>query len=213
MNASQGFIGGFGSSGPKRQNTDPNAFRSHPNFQTPSQQLPPYQTIGRPDEKEALKPVGESASYDNLPTPSETAFEKPAADIDMNKAPDAMESHKVATGEGSGGGRHHGNGDRDRGLMDFFYKKPDPTYSGLYGTDYEPQISKTKVAVATVAMAAVAYGFSRYRRGKREDNQNRKYEKYTRSGERRRRRHNQSQSTAPTQYGDESTYDGQHHRY
>ncbi|KAJ2385357.1 hypothetical protein GGI23_006728 [Coemansia sp. RSA 2559] len=205
MGASQGYIGGYGPNGGKGQNIDPNAFRSHPNFQTHSPHLPSYHTMGRPDEKEpAANPVGESASYDNLPSPSETAFNKPAADIGSVKGQGANVSHKA---------RRQGNGDKERDLMDFFYKKPDPNYSGLYGADYEPQISKTKVAVAAAAVVAVAYGFSKYKSNKRE-NLYRQYEKYPRSTERRHRRrsHNQSQSTAPSQYEYESAYDG-HHRY
>ncbi|KAJ1735314.1 hypothetical protein LPJ72_001931 [Coemansia sp. Benny D160-2] len=209
MNASQGYIGGYGPSSTRGRGTDPNMFKSHPNFQTTSQQLPSYHSMGRPDEKAALNSAGESASYDNLPSPGETAFEKSNGPVTFN---DEQAPH--ASGSGPQG---HG-GDRDRGLMDFkimdyrvmdfFYKKPDPNYAGTYGTDYEPQISKTRVALAAAAVATVAYGFSKFKQDRREE-QNRRFEKYTRSGNERRSRR-RSQGMGHSQYDYESAYDGQH---
>ncbi|KAJ1995267.1 hypothetical protein GGI26_000469 [Coemansia sp. RSA 1358] len=193
MNASQGFNYGYGESSERRQNTDPNIFKSLPTIQHPSQQLPSYHSIGRPDEKEALKPAGESANYDNLSPPSETAYEGPT---------DGKNAH------GRNRNKVHEN-DHERGLMDFFYKKPDPSHSGTCSADYEPQISKTKVALATAAMAAVVFGISKYRRNKNED-RTKKFEKYTRS-ERRHRRHSQIPSSY---YEPEDVYnDGHHRRY
>ncbi|KAJ2547618.1 hypothetical protein EV175_005146, partial [Coemansia sp. RSA 1933] len=153
MSPNQGYVGGYGpDGGVKGQHIDPNVFRSHPTFQGPSHQVMSYQAMGRPDENEAVaavpKPVGESASYDNMPTPSETAFDKPAADMGANNIYQAS-----AGGHRKNAGRRNGDGERD--ILDFFYKKPDPNYVGTYGADYQPQLSKTKMAVAAAALTAV----------------------------------------------------------
>ncbi|KAJ2723720.1 hypothetical protein GGI07_002429 [Coemansia sp. Benny D115] len=46
--------------------------------------------------------------------------------------------------------------DKQRGIMDHFYKKPDPNYSGTYGTDYEPKFD----------VRLASYGYRKYKKSK-----------------------------------------------
>ncbi|PIA17076.1 hypothetical protein COEREDRAFT_80783 [Coemansia reversa NRRL 1564] len=119
--------------------------------------------IGRSDEKMA----GEASSYDLLHDniESQTLYNAQSQQqiVDVDRRND-----------------NYNNRTNERGFKDFFYKKPDPSYSGLYGTDYEPQISKSKVAVAAATAAALLFGYSQHR--KRKEN-SRRFEKYTRSYE------------------------------
>ncbi|KAJ2862865.1 hypothetical protein FB639_005339, partial [Coemansia asiatica] len=56
-----------------------------------------------------------------------------------------------------------------RGLKDFFYKPPPETYSGTYGADYKPEISKRKVgaAVAAAGLLVGAMAYKNYRKQKK----------------------------------------------
>ncbi|KAJ2468037.1 hypothetical protein GGI02_003823, partial [Coemansia sp. RSA 2322] len=92
---------------------------SHSHGQSHSQsygQLPSYSKGKGTSARASHAPAGESAAYDNHPAPSES---QTVYDQWPNKAGD----------------------DTDRGLADYFYKKPDPSYTGTYGTDYRPEIS------------------------------------------------------------------------
>ncbi|KAJ1822704.1 hypothetical protein IWW57_006025 [Coemansia sp. S610] len=124
---------------------------------------------------------GESASYDNLPhSETQTAYDRQAT--------------------------QHAGYSKDRGFTDYFYKKPDPTYTGTYGTDYQPELSKTKVFTATAAVVALFYGVSKYRSKQKEKEKRKKYVKYT----------NQHAHRGPdeyTGYGNQHPYDDSHSRY
>ncbi|KAJ2000714.1 hypothetical protein GGI04_004044, partial [Coemansia thaxteri] len=120
-------------------------------------QLPSYSKGKGTSARASHAPAGESAAYDNHPAPSES---QTVYDQWPNKAGD----------------------DTDRGLADYFYKKPDPSYTGTYGTDYRPEISKTKVVTAFAAAAALLYGISRFRREK-EKKKHRKYAKHADRGQ------------------------------
>ncbi|KAJ2848364.1 hypothetical protein IWW36_003345 [Coemansia brasiliensis] len=143
------------------------------------------QELSRSEEKAPAYTVGESASYDNVPNPgdSRTLFDH-KSELPNDGFSPAKPKH--AYGE--------------RGIADFFYKQPDPSYSGMYGTDYQPQISKTKVAIAAASVATVFYGLTQYK--KRKENQ-KKYEKYTRSN-----RSHRSKKSSASSVGRQDSFDG-----
>ncbi|KAJ2797307.1 hypothetical protein H4S07_005983 [Coemansia furcata] len=132
-----------GSSGYRHDNGQASSSRRHGTSQ------------GQPRGEKAPMQQGESASYDNLPPPSEaqTAYDRRTT--------------------------QHAEYNKDRSFSDYFYKKPHPSYSGTYGTDYQPELSKTKVLTATAAVAALFYGVSKYRSKQKEKEKRKKYEKYT----------------------------------
>ncbi|KAJ2493637.1 hypothetical protein IWW37_000503 [Coemansia sp. RSA 2050] len=137
---------------------------------------------GQPRKEKDPVLYGESASYDNLPPPSEaqTAYDRRT--------------------------NQHAEYSKDRGFSDYFYKKPDPSYSGTYGTDYQPELSKTKVFTATAAVVALFYGVSKYRAKQKEKEKRKRYGKYT----------NQHAHRGPDEYTghvNEYPYDDSHSRY
>ncbi|KAJ2460782.1 hypothetical protein GGF42_000618 [Coemansia sp. RSA 2424] len=124
---------------------------------------------------------GESASYDNIP----------------GYAP--SEGHTVYDNQN---GHQYSDDTKDRGVADYFYKKPDPSYSGTYGTDYHPEISKTKVFTATAAVVALFYGVSKYRAKLKEKEKRKRHGKHTHRGQ-----------DDYTTNGSEYPYDDSHSRY
>ncbi|KAJ2785968.1 hypothetical protein H4R18_000183 [Coemansia javaensis] len=123
--------------------------------------------LGRSDEL-----PGESAAYDDQPLgrndEAQTLYDAKRSGGSGSKYP--MMDEKRASGHPymsreRMGGERQGAHD-SRGIVDYFYKKPDPTYMGPY-EEYEPQISRTKVLMVSAAVAAVAFnGYSRYKRKK-----------------------------------------------
>ncbi|KAJ2162436.1 hypothetical protein GGF46_000677 [Coemansia sp. RSA 552] len=182
--------------------------------------------LGRQDEKPGGlgHAAGEAASYFNLPqeNDSKTLYEEnPMANANVDK-PAANNDYDARSGYGdpiasSAYGRNdrrHHEGDMERGIADFFYKKPDPSYSGTYGTDYEPQLSKTKVVAATATVALAMFGLSQYRRNK--DKQKR-YERYAQEEHGRHGRHGSHRSHKSRRSGSsymahDDPYEG-HSRY
>ncbi|KAJ2911259.1 hypothetical protein GGI21_000042 [Coemansia aciculifera] len=71
---------------------------------------------------------GESATYDNIPgyapSESQTVYDN------QGQHQQRRSGHQYSSDE-----------TKDRGIADYFYKKPDPSYSGTYGTDYHAEIS------------------------------------------------------------------------
>ncbi|KAJ2234732.1 hypothetical protein H4R99_004209 [Coemansia sp. RSA 1722] len=55
-----------------------------------------------------------------------------------------------------------------RGLKDYFYKRPQESYSGTYGADYKPEVSKRKVGIAIAAVGAIV-GTLAYRSYKKKE--------------------------------------------
>ncbi|KAJ1895588.1 hypothetical protein LPJ66_004505 [Kickxella alabastrina] len=106
--------------------------------------------------------------------------------------------------------QHHSQQDGERNFKDHFYKKPDPNYSGLYGTDYTPEVSKIRVAaVATAAVAAAAWLYRDYKKS-RDNKRNDRYQ-HNMPGHKSQHRRNNSNS-APGIRSYEDTY-GHHGKY
>ncbi|KAJ2078156.1 hypothetical protein H4R24_004682 [Coemansia sp. RSA 988] len=140
---------------------------------------------GRSDEKM----VGEASSYDLLHD-----------NIESRTLYDAQQQSQPQLGlvDVDKKNDNYNNRITERGFKDFFYKQPDPSYVGMYGTDYEPQVSRSKVAAAAATAAALFYGYSQYRKRKEG---NKRFEKYTRPHEG--HRNNRSSST----YGHDQPYE------
>ncbi|KAJ2174239.1 hypothetical protein GGH16_001411 [Coemansia sp. RSA 560] len=103
--------------------------------------------LGRSDEKAPAYTAGESASYDNIQNngDSRTLYESRPQDRPEHRSEHKSEyktghksEYKTGQPQSSFRPRQH---DGDRSIADFFYKQPDPTYSGMYGTDYQPQVN------------------------------------------------------------------------
>ncbi|KAJ2826911.1 hypothetical protein IWW50_002138 [Coemansia erecta] len=148
--------------------------------------------LGRSDEKAPEYAAGESASYDNIHGDSRTLYDQKPGQRPEHRSEYKPEQHKDSFAS-----RLYNS---DRNIPDFFYKQPDPTYSGMYGTDYQPQISKTKVAGAVAGVAALVYGFSQYK--KRRDGK-KKFEKYTKP-----HHSHRTKKTSASTVGREDSHDG-----
>ncbi|KAJ2148655.1 hypothetical protein IW139_001675 [Coemansia sp. RSA 353] len=162
--------------------------------------------LGRSDEKAPAYTAGESASYDNIQNngDSRTLYESRPQDRPEHRSEHKSEyktghksEYKTGQPQSSFRPRQH---DGDRSIADFFYKQPDPTYSGMYGTDYQPQVNKTKVVGAVAGVAALLYGFSQYK--KRKDSK-KKFEKYTKS-----HHSHRTKKTSASTIGREDSHDG-----
>ncbi|KAJ2036470.1 hypothetical protein H4S03_003621, partial [Coemansia sp. S3946] len=148
MDSAPEYSHGYGPGGPSHS-----GHRHGAGYASSSYRQGPHQ--GQSKREKELIQHGEAASYDILPPPSEaqTAFDHHA-------------------------NQHKAGYSKDRGMSDYFYKKPDPSYSGTYGTDYQPEISKTKVLTATAVVAALFYGVSRYRTKQKEKEKRKRHGKY-----------------------------------
>ncbi|KAJ2329895.1 hypothetical protein IWW51_000317 [Coemansia sp. RSA 2702] len=90
-------------------------------------------------------PAGESASYDKLPHNQYHHDNRPPHHASYGKPSQSFVGDSQTLYDQPSRPHRSNTKSRiqeaERNVADFFYKKPDPTYAGMYGTDYEPQIS------------------------------------------------------------------------
>ncbi|KAJ2747596.1 hypothetical protein GGI20_000421 [Coemansia sp. BCRC 34301] len=176
MDSAPEYSYGYGPGGPSHGHDHGHRHGSPSNKHGPSQG---HSKRERSEKAQHLH--GESANYDNLPGPAPSEGQ-------------TVYDHR--------NDRQYSGDTKDRSFTDYFYKKPDSSYSGMYGTDYHPEIS-TKVFTATAAVVALFYGVSKYRARQKEKEKRKRHGKHA---------HHRGQDDYVTN-GSEYHYNDSHSRY